>query len=229
MHCELLLCQLLGNTASNQRLPVQHASSAAASGPDKQELCAWFNVRDWPWTHPQSISSELSFECKGAACACHQPAADVCSISRLITSSPLPIWLPEADTMITSALPYHGLQKLAQKVSIVGGQALNCASTWHSSQKPKRSLHLSAPPGLQELALKLKASGKVYKPKKRVKAKAVSGAGAPAGATGLAKAHRGVQNARPGSRPQDVGFEGKEETGTRPDKPPQVRLGHPAP
>lgn len=75
---------------------------------------------------------------------------------------------------------------------------------------------------LRELALKLKASGKVYKPKKRVKAKAVSGAGAPAGATGLAKAHRGVQNTRPGSRPQDVGFEGKEETGTRPDKPPQV-------
>ena len=79
--------------------------------------------------------------------------------------------------------------------------------------------------GLQELALKLKANGKVYKPKKRVQAKAVSGNGAPAGATGPAKPQRGVQNARPGSRPQDSGFAGKEETGTRPDRPPQVRLG----
>ena len=85
-------------------------------------------------------------------------------------------------------------------------------------------------PGLQELALKLKANGKVYKPKKRVKAEAVSGGGgAPAGATALAKPQRGVQNARPGSRPQDIGFEGKEETGTRPDKPPQVGSGDPAP
>ena len=81
------------------------------------------------------------------------------------------------------------------------------------------------PPGLQELALKLKANGKVYRPKKKVRAKAASGDGAPAGATGPAKAQRGVQNARPGSRPQDIGFEGKEETGTRPDKPPQVRSG----
>ena len=69
----------------------------------------------------------------------------------------------------------------------------------------------------------------MYKPKKKVKAKAGSGDGAPSGATGPAKAQRGVQNARPGSRPQDVGFEGKEETGTRPDNPPQVRLRDPAP